>query len=316
MVFTLIDRPNPHGPHYYPSRYNPVLAIVMHITAGLEDLDTVNDHSAENTANYAGTTDREVSWHSGSDTDSWVSLLPATYTAWHVLGYNSCTYGHEISKKHTDWRVMSGEWVRKTLRNAAVGPDGTSGLKQIALKYNIPLRQATRAELDRELANYAAGRPWKPVGFISHARLQPQDRTDPGLVGSVDTFPWDQFFSYMHGETVPEEDTVTTFMVKPNNDKRKDVWAVTVTADGAWKRHLAEEDMIFMLACGVELRLVDEAYLDTKVQTRSFTGQSVLNYGIPNGEPGVYVETYALLEDLITRVRKIETLVTPPDPAA
>jgi hypothetical protein len=201
MGFYLLDRRNPYGDHFYPTRNKPLLAIVGHITAGLEDLDTVDDHSAENTAAYAGNTDRDVSWHSGSDTDSWVNLLPATYTAWHVVNYNSCTYGHEISKKHTDWRVMSPDWVTKTLRNAAVGPDGSGGLRKVALENRIPLRKATRAELDREIANFNAGRPWTPVGFISHAELQPADRTDPGLVGRIDTFPWDRFFAFMTGPT-------------------------------------------------------------------------------------------------------------------
>lgn len=187
MGFLLLDRPNPNGPHFYPTRNRKLLAIVVHVTAGLEDLDTVDDHSAENTAEYCRTTDREVSWHSGSDTDSWVDLLPSSCTAWHASNYNSSTYGHEISKKHTDWRTMSPQWVEKTLRRAA-------GLRVIAEANGIPIRKATRAELDREIAKGAAG---QPVGFISHAEVQPQDRTDPGWVNNADTFPWAQFLGYM-----------------------------------------------------------------------------------------------------------------------
>src|SRR5688572_30272498 len=138
MGFLLLDRPNPNGPHFYPTRNKKLLAIVVHITAGIEDLDTMNDISAENTAEYCRTTEREVSWHSGSDADSWVDLLPAGYTAWHASAYNGSTYGHEISKRHTDWRSMSKEWVDKTLSRAA-------GLKAIASAHGIPLRKATRA---------------------------------------------------------------------------------------------------------------------------------------------------------------------------
>ncbi len=197
MGFTLLDRPNPNGPHYYTTRNQPLLAIVVHITAGAEDLDTLADLSAENVAAYAGSTDRDVSWHTGSDTDSWVNLLPSNYTAWHASSYNSCTHGHEISKRHTDWRTMSETWTAKTLRMAALGPNGNGGLRAIALRHNIPLRKATRAELDAQRANYVAGRPWKPVGFISHAEVQPADRTDPGWVGGVDTFPWGRFLTLM-----------------------------------------------------------------------------------------------------------------------
>lgn len=299
MGYTLIDRPNPYGPHYYESRLRPLLACVMHITAGLEDLDTIADHSAENTANYAGTTDRDVSWHSGSDTDSWVSLLPATYTAWHVLSYNSPTYGHEISKRHTDWRVMPRDWIVKTLRIAAVGPDGKSGLKAIALRYGIPLRKATRAELDRELANHAAGRPWKPVGFIGHTELQPRDRLDPGLVGSIDTFPWDEFFSYMTDDAVgdDEEDDVG-YMVKANDVNRKDVYVVSSTADGISKRHITEDEMRLRLDCGDALRLVNATYLD-KIQTRSIIGEKVWGYQIPAGtDPITYTEAYKVVDEI------------------
>lgn len=185
--YLLLDQPNPNGPHFYTTRNKPLLAIVVHITAGLEDLDTVDDHSAEATAQYAATTSTQVSWHSGSDTDSSVYLLPAGYTAWHATAYNGSTYGHEISKTHPDWRSMSADWVRKTLGRAA------DTLRPVAQANGIPARKATRAELDREIANYNAGRPWQPVGYIGHTELQPENRRDPGMVGGVDTFPWGDF---------------------------------------------------------------------------------------------------------------------------
>src|SRR5688572_18604113 len=116
MGFYLLDRRNPYGDHFYTTRNNRLLAIVVHVTAGADDLDALDDLSAENVSGYAATTDRDVSWHSGSDTDSWVQLLPAHYTAWHASNYNSCTYGHEISKRTTDWRNVPENWVDKTLR--------------------------------------------------------------------------------------------------------------------------------------------------------------------------------------------------------
>lgn len=234
MGYTLLDRPNPNGPHYYTTRNQPVLAIVVHITAGAEDLDTLADLSAENVAAYAGSTDREVSWHTGSDTDSWVDLLPSTYTAWHASNYNSCTHGHEISKRHTDWRVMSADWTAKTLRMAAVGPNGDGGLRAIALKHGVPFRKATRAELDEQRANYAAGRPWKPVGFIGHTEVQPADRTDPGLVGGVDTFPWARFMALLTKEDdVSAADVWTTPVpshITPSYAPQARVWLTTNAA--------------------------------------------------------------------------------------
>lgn len=201
MGYTLLDRRNPNGDHFYPSRNGSALAVVVHVTAGLEDLDGVDDHSAENTAAYASNTDRDVSWHSGSDTDSWVDLLPGNHTAWHVINYNSRTYGHEISKTHTDWSVMPDEWVTKTLTVAAHGANGHGGLRAIADQLGIPLRKATRAELDHAIRTGGA-----PVGFISHAELQPADRTDPGMVRGTDTFPWNRFIALLQGA---EEDTLS-----------------------------------------------------------------------------------------------------------
>lgn len=198
MGYYLEDHRNPNGDHFYTSRRLALTAVVMHATAGLEDLDTIDDRSAENTAAYAASTDREVSWHSGSDADSYLYLLPARYTAWHASDYNSSTYGHEISKKHTDWRTMPADWVEKTLRNAA------RCLAPIVTTYNIPIRKASRAEVDR------ARTTGQPVGFISHAELQPADRTDPGWVRGVDTFPWTRFFelvtAYVNGDDPEEED--------------------------------------------------------------------------------------------------------------
>jgi hypothetical protein len=187
--FFLLDNPNPHGPRYYATVARK-LAAVIHITAGLQDLDGGGDNSCEATARYAATTDRQVSWHGGSDTDTYLYLLPPRYVAWHVLNYNTATYGWEISKGHTDWRDMPAWWVEATLRRAA------DGLRPVLRELGIPIRKATRAELDHAIAT---GGP--PVGLISHAELQPADRTDPGWVRGVDTFPWARFLELLRGES-------------------------------------------------------------------------------------------------------------------
>lgn len=447
----LLDRRVAHGPKWYETRRQPILAICEHITAGLEDLDATDDHSAEKTAAYAATTDRKVSWHEGTDADSNVSLLPDTYTAFHVAGYNclapdhlvladdfrwvpagdlavgdgllafdeegapgkgrgrdlayarvvnndpdaeecyrvilgdgseiiatadhpwlatvngptggnlgwrttrqllaktdqrfvhkalepwstpdtweagwmsgfmdgegclnasssrgrpaghrlswsqvpgpvldqsveiaerhkfdlhlattpkrsttqvgvrggfgeqlrflgtfhpqrlvrnlsmlrlpslralhaeyvqvlavepvgkreitrlgttsgtffadgfsmhnSCTLGREISKRHTDWRSMPAHWTRATLANAAVGD------ARWCRRWGIPVRKATRAELDQAIAHYRATGQARPVGFIGHTELDPTRRSDPGKVRSVDTFPWHSYLELVH----------------------------------------------------------------------------------------------------------------------
>lgn len=190
--FYLLDHRNPHGDHFHPTRRGTVLAIVVHVTAGLEDLDTIDDHSAEKTAAYAASTDRPVSWHSGSDTDSALDLLPAGFTAFHCVGYNSRTYGHEISKANPDWRAMSPGWVDATLHRSA------HHLAIRARELGVPVRHATRAELDEAIA-----RNGQPVGFLGHHQLDPARRTDPGLVDHIDTFPWDRFLGLVRSYQQP-----------------------------------------------------------------------------------------------------------------
>lgn len=194
MSYYLLDHPNPNGNHFHTTRRNRVLAIVLHVTAGLEDLDATDDHSAENTARYAATTDRTVSWHWGSDTDSFIELLPTSYTAFHVVGYNSSTVGLEISKRHADWRPMDERWVDRTLRVAA------AGVAPHARALGIPLRLANKAELDHAIA--ASG---NPVGFVYHWQLDDARRQDPGQVGSIDTFPIARFLALVGDPAGPSQ---------------------------------------------------------------------------------------------------------------
>lgn len=199
MGYYLLERPVAGPPKWYPQRTGRVLAIVVHITAGLEDLDGVDDHSAEKTADYCATTDRQVSWHSGSDADTAFDLLPASYTAFQCQGYNSVTYGHEISKASPDWRHSNGLWVAQTLGQAG------RHLGAKAAMLGVPIRHATKAELDAAVASNG-----NPVGFIGHHELDPTRRSDPGQVGGVDTFPWDRFLNICRnaagGSTPTSED--------------------------------------------------------------------------------------------------------------
>lgn len=186
--YLLLDEPNPHGPHFYDSRRGSVLACVVHITAGLQGAPSGVDRSAEQTARYAATTERKVSWHSGSDRDSSVLLLPDTYTAFQCQGYNSRTIGHEISKADISWADEDPTWVTRTLEMAAVS------LRPRLKALGIPIRQATRAELDRAIAEGGG-----PVGLIGHAALDPTRRRDPGADS-----PWARFLKLLQTSPAPK----------------------------------------------------------------------------------------------------------------
>lgn len=203
---TLINA-NPHGNHYHPTRRRPILAIVEHVTAGLEDLDATDDHSAESTARYAASTDRAVSWHQGTDTDSTVVLLPDTYTAFHVHNYNSCTLGREISKRHTDWRSMPAKWVARTLHQASISD------AEWCLAHDIPVRKATQAELDAAITLYRSTGEVRPVGFIGHWELDEHRRSDPGRHGAVDTFPWSRYLAMVRARITPTPSSEETDML-------------------------------------------------------------------------------------------------------
>lgn len=166
---------------YYTTRQKKVKGAVVHVTAGLQDLGMVGtDESAEGTNKWALTQLPEVSWHRIADSDGVESCLPSWYTAWQAKGYNSTTVGVEISNVDARWDNKPSQWVKWTIWHAA------RAFADYAVKYKIPLRRATKAELDHAIATDGA-----PVGFVDHSRLS-TNRVDPGA-----TFPWDMFFRFM-----------------------------------------------------------------------------------------------------------------------
>lgn len=171
------------GGKYYTTRRGgaKVKALVVHVTAGLQDLGmSGKDTSAEGTNKWALSSGVESSWHRIVDTDGVISCLPSWYTAWQAKGYNSNTVGVEIANKDARWDNKPKEWVKWTIWYAALA------YADYAKKYKVPLRRATKTELDRAIARNLA-----PVGFIDHSRLS-DIRVDPGK-----TFPWAQFFGYI-----------------------------------------------------------------------------------------------------------------------
>lgn len=174
---------------FYPTRKKPVLGIVLHITAGLQDLGLDGtDESAEGTIKWALSRDPEVSWHAGADTDGVELCIPDWYTAWHAKGVNSPTVGLEISKLNVDWTVgkngVTQEWVDKTLRHAA------RYLAAIVKKYSLPLV----LELDNAKVQSAIAAN-RRFGFTYHSVTSAGTRSDPGK-----NFPIAKLFSYIREE--------------------------------------------------------------------------------------------------------------------
>lgn len=171
------------GSAHYKSRQNgPLIGIVLHVTAGIQDLGVSgSDSSAENTAAW-GARSTKVSWHAINDSDSIVPCLPDTYTGWHAKGYNSRTWGLEISNSDARWNNKPAAWTQRTVANAA------RACAPIVAKYKIPIVLASQSTVDRSLA---AGRPF---GFTYHSYLS-DIRVDPGR-----EFPFSTFISIVKKE--------------------------------------------------------------------------------------------------------------------
>jgi hypothetical protein len=200
------------GSAFYARRTGKVRAIVMHVTAGLQDLGmSGSDESAEGTNRWALNSAARVSWHRIADSDGVERCLPSTATAWHAKGYNSNTVGIEISNVDARWDNKPEAWVKATVWNAA------RAAADWVVRYKVPIRRATQAELDRSIATGGG-----PVGFIDHSRLS-DNRIDPGA-----SFPWALFFQYVRaiiaGAPNPsEEDTLPSV---------SEVWTTDLTKTG------------------------------------------------------------------------------------
>ena len=100
------------------------------------------------------------------------------------------------------WDNKDPEWVKRTIWNYALS------YADFVVKYDIPLRRATKAELDEAIA-----KDLPPVGFVDHSRLS-TNRSDPGA-----TFPWTLFFDNIReiiAASEEEDDMAITV---------RDIWA-------------------------------------------------------------------------------------------
>lgn len=180
MGFYLLENANPTGAKYYPTRNSAVKYIVVHTAENLPDLQPP-DLGAESVARYLAGTDRDASCHECVDTDSYVSMLPDDYTAWHAKGYNSNGWGLEICTQAAKWADLPPSFRDVLYRMSA------NRARRAALALGVPLRKTT-----------AGG----PAGFLGHTEVDPGRRSDPGK-----NFDWGYFMALVNnpdtGVTAP-----------------------------------------------------------------------------------------------------------------
>lgn len=163
-------RTNPNR-NYYDRRRSEIRLIVIHTAENLPDFEG-GDGGAEAVSRYGATTDRTVSWHATVDSDSVLSNLPDSYTAFHVRGFNSSSLGVEIATRANSWKKAPADWVDATVENLALLVAGW------CKKHDIP-----PVLLNKHEAKHGRG-------IVSHSALDPKRRSDPGK-----DFPWDRFLA-------------------------------------------------------------------------------------------------------------------------
>jgi len=164
MGYYLIDNP-PAIQQFYPSRANPLTGgVLIHTTESIMD-NVGPDTGAENVAAYIARRTEYGSYHCIVDSDSFVPMVPDSYTAYHcgASGYNSRTWGISFACRTTDLDV-NADWTRKAMRIAAeqiVGFWQRNSFDVAAAARFIPAVQTQSAP-----------------GMSTHGEAQPADRSD------------------------------------------------------------------------------------------------------------------------------------------
>lgn len=158
--------------HAVTTGRRPVRVVVIHDMEAPETSQT-----AENVAKYFATTDTQASAHICVDNNSIVQCVKDNDVAWAAPGANAdgiqiemAGYGNQTREQWLDFYGIG---------LLALVSDATA---QYCLKYDLPVRHLTNAELQAGLK-----------GIVGHYQVsavyKQSSHTDPGL-----NFPWDDYF--------------------------------------------------------------------------------------------------------------------------
>ena len=135
---------------------------------------------AASVTQWGATTDVQASWHYMAGPDGIASMIAPDKSAWHATRANRVSIGIEqagrASQTRADWLTPDGLATIANAARAAV----ESGLTR-------PVVITDPAVVDRILS----GQDTTTTGYVSHALIQPRDRTDPGA-----GYPWDVLLDF------------------------------------------------------------------------------------------------------------------------
>lgn len=147
----------------------PTGAIILHCVQGISDLDGP-DTSAENTARWiTRDSTRQASYHTITDRDTIVRMLPFNMEAWHDTTSNNYSIGISVNWKVEDLPRMTKEQRYQYYEQFALAVlEAVQWLKKTR-NITVPLGHLiSRSEV-------VAGKP----GISTHGRMDPGRRYDP-----------------------------------------------------------------------------------------------------------------------------------------
>ena len=172
----------------------PTGAIILHCVQGISDLSGP-DTSAENTARWiTRDSTRQASYHTITDRDSIVRMLPFNMEAWHDTTSNNYSIGISANWVVEDLPRMPKEQRYQYYEQFAIAVlEAVDWLKKTR-NITVPLdRMLTRAEV-------VAGKP----GISTHGRMDPGRRYDP-FGRTLDNQYEREFMNYLREKATGKE---------------------------------------------------------------------------------------------------------------